>query len=29
MTRPGIAGGKAPKADRPHWRADDEADKAG
>jgi aspartate ammonia-lyase len=28
MTRPGIAGGKAPKADRPHWRADDEADKA-
>jgi aspartate ammonia-lyase len=28
MTRPGIAGGKALKADRPHWRADDEADKA-
>ena len=27
MTRPGIAGGKAPKADRPHWRADDEAEK--
>ena len=29
MTCPGIAGGKAPKADRPHWRADDEAEKAG
>jgi aspartate ammonia-lyase len=29
MTRPGIAGGKAPKADRPHWRGDDEAEKAG
>ena len=28
MTRPGIAGGKAPKADRPHWRGDDEAEKS-